>query len=221
MRTAEVRRFRWVTPLAIAAALASVPAWAAAPVVTFEEQAVVASGVTPGGSVAVFGVSREFNGFAGYFLRHDRVLADDDGDGAVRLELELPVSPRTVAAAVDLGTGEVGFGAPAGFELQAGALPADAIGADRGELTAAGRRVYALWVRPAAGSNAGVWGANAGDGGASDGDGAEDGSVRTPVSAFVPIEPDGAAPPERLAAGDVLITVDPESLQVATLRLSE
>ena len=78
MRTADVRRFRRVAPLAtLTMALAAVPAWAAAPAVTFEEQAVVASGVTPGGSVVVFGVSRGFNGFAGYFLRHDRVLTDD------------------------------------------------------------------------------------------------------------------------------------------------
>jgi hypothetical protein len=199
--------------------LIAAPAWSAAPVVTFEEQAVVASGVTPGGVVAVFGASRGFNGFAGYFLRHDRVLADDDGDGAVRLELELPLSERAVFAAVDLESGEVGLGAPEGFELQAGALPAEAIGVDGGELTERRRRVWALWVRPGAEASRGVWGANVGDGGATDGDGAEDGSVRALMSSFVATETDGPAAPERLAAGDVVVVVDPETLEVSTLRL--
>jgi len=55
-------------------AFGAVPAWSAPPSLSFEDRTVVASGLTPGASVAVFGVSRGFNGFTGYVLRHDEAL---------------------------------------------------------------------------------------------------------------------------------------------------
>jgi hypothetical protein len=208
----------WVTTLAAVLVVGVVPAWSAPPSLSFEDQAVVISGVTPGGSVAAFGVSRGFNGFTGYVLRHDEVLTAG-ADGVARLELELlPV--RSAFSAVDLATGEVGFGAPEPFELRQRALAPESIDAGGGGLTERRSWVYALWARPQADAGAGAWGAIVGDGGATDADGVEDGVVRAAASSFVPIEADGSAPPEALAAGDVVVVIDPETLEVAATRLS-
>jgi len=204
---------------AVVLTLGAVPAWSAPPSLSFEEQAVVISAATPDGPVAVFGVSRGFNGFTGYVLRHDEVLTAG-ADGVARLELEL-LPPRSAFAVIDLVTGEMGFGAPEGFELLQRPLGPGSIDANGAGLTEQRRWVYALWVRPQAAAGAGAWGAIVGDGGATDADGAEDGVVRAAVSSFVPIEDGDSAPPERLAAGDVVVVIDPESLEVAAARLSE
>jgi hypothetical protein len=181
---------------------------------------VVVSGATPGGSVAVFGVSRGFNGFTPYLLRQDKVVTDGDGDGAVRLELERPLSAvHSVWTAADLTSGEVGVGAPAGTELLERALAAGAIAGDGAEVTTAvGRWAYALWVRPGADGASGVWIAVVGDGGAGDEDGAEDGSIRARLASFAPLGSEETPAPERLAAGDWIVVVDPQTLEIATGR---
>ncbi len=219
MNETDSRMVRRATVLAAAAvALGSAPAWSAPPALSLEERTVVASGVTPGGSVAVFGVSRGFNGFTGYVLRHDEVVTAG-ADGVARLELELlPV--RSVFAVVDLATGEVGLGTPEHIELRQRAVTPEVIDPGGGGLTERRRWVYALWARPLRDGGGGVWGANARDGGAADRDGVEDSVVRAAVSSFVPIG-DGESPaPARLEAGDVVVLVDPETLEVAATRLS-
>jgi len=170
----------------------------------------------------VFGVSRGFNGFTGYFLRRDEIVADTDGDGVVRLELELPLAQvRSVWAAVDVTSGELGVGVPEGTELLASALPREAIGIDGAGLTVPVRRwAYLLWVRPGRAADAGVWGTIVGDGGAYDDDGVENRSIRGRVESFVAIAPRENAPPARLADGDVVLMVDPETLEITTARLS-
>lgn len=200
---------------------AAVPSWGAPPSLSFEASAVVVSGVTSGGSVAVMGVSRGFNGFTGYYLRTDEVLTDADGDGSVRLELELPLSEVfSVWAAVDVTTGELGLGAPEGTELvPASGLPAIAVSGDGTLLTApVGRWAYTLWVRPGQGGS-GVWGAVVGDGGSGDEDGAEDGSVSARVSTFAALDGAESAVPASLVTGDVVVVVDPETFAVETVRL--
>jgi hypothetical protein len=222
MKAAKVGRMSLETWMALGAmAWSAVPAWSAALAVSPEPRAVAVSGVTPGRSVALFGASRGFNGFAGYYLRHVAVLADDDGDGAVRLEMELPLAQRSVFAAVDLASGAVGLAAPSGSDLLAGALSLGDVGAGGGELSQPRRWIYSLWVRPGAPGATGVWGAVLRDGGEADHDGAEDGAVRALLASFVAVDSDADAPPERLATGDVLVVIDPESLEISTLQLPE
>ena len=140
-------------------------------------------------------------------------------DGVARLELELlPV--RSVFSVVDLATGEVGLGTPEHFELRQGTLAPGAIDAGGGGLTERRRWVYALWVRPRQDGGAGAWGAIVRDGGGSDADGVEDGAVRAAVSSFVAIGGGDSPPPQELAAGDVVVVVDAETLEVAATRLS-
>lgn len=227
-----VRDLAWVSRASLALQItivllaAALPAWSAPPEVSFEEQAVVVSGATPGGAVALFGVSQGFNGFTPYYLCDDGLLVDEDGDGAVRLELELPLSKlRSVWTAVDLASGELSLAAPEGGALTAHALPGDALSAEGDALTVAVERwAYALWVRPGREAGSGAWGAIVGDGGASDADGEENRQVRAAVSAFVPVRPAApeseGGPPERLSSGDLVVVVDPETLAISTARLA-
>lgn len=214
--------------LAVAGAVAALaPAAAAAPPeVSLEEHAVVVSGATPGGAVAVFGVSQGFNGFTEYYLLEDELLVDEDGDGAVRLELELPLSKRhSVWTVVDLASGELSLASSKGEAPIADPLPLDPLSAGGDEVTVAVQRwAYALWVRPGREAGAGAWVAIVGDGGASDGDGEENRQVRAAVSAFLPVPPAApegeGRPPERLASGDLVVVVDPETLAIRTTRLA-
>lgn len=215
------RRIAAAMLLGSTAVLAAAPVWAEPPVLSFEEQAVVVA-VTPGGSVAVFGVSRGWNGFTGYYLRNDEVLFDEDGDGMVRLELELPLDRvQSVWTAVDLASGELALAAPEGSELHEVPLPPEAVGPDGDRLTASAQRwAYALVVRPGLEAEAGVWGANLADGGPDDEDGLEDRSIQARLSSFVPTSAEESKPPERLAAGDVLVLVDPETLEIVATRFT-
>lgn len=69
----------------------------AAPKITFEERAVVVSGVTPGGLTAWIASAHE------PYADHLRVSedltgrVDDDRDGIVRVEFDRPVPPRAMS----------------------------------------------------------------------------------------------------------------------------
>lgn len=211
--------------LGLAAMLAATPLWAAPPVVSFEDQAVLVTGATPGGSVVVFGVSQGFNGFTGYYLEDDELLVDDDRDGAVQLELDLPLSKRrSMWAVVDLASGELVLSTPEGdAPARADNLSIDALNAERNEVTVPVQRwAYALWVRPGLEVDAGAWVSIVGDGGTTDADGMENRQVQATVASFEPVAPDDtgeALPPERLSEGDLLLIVSPETLAISTTRI--
>jgi hypothetical protein len=210
---------RLLSAAAVVGALAS-PALAAEPTVSFEEQSVVVTGLPPGGEVSLFGISRGYDGLAGYELRHDALLTAD-GEGTVRYELDLPVSLQSVWSAVDLSTGEVGLGVPEDGVLRL-ARSQSAFDAERRTVTELRRFADIQWVRPGAREVAGVWGARLGDGAAGDEDGLEDLSIRAPVSAFAPVRSGEESPvPDRLAPGDVVVVIDPQTLEISVTRLPE
>lgn len=87
---------------------------AATPAVTFEEAAVVASGLEPAARVGWFSVAREPGESVSRIVRREAVVADDDGDGTVRFELDAPVPQSSVWFAVDLAGGALTVASPAG-----------------------------------------------------------------------------------------------------------
>jgi len=200
--------------LAAVALAALPPAVHAAPVtLTFEAEAVVASGVAPGGKIAWFSVAREAHPYVSRVVRRETVLTDDDGDGAVRFELEGPVPVESVWMAVDLADGSLAVAAPEGTSFRE--LPFDPR-VLRQEAPGIVRqlrdgRVYleAFLVRP----GAGAWGTTLGDGGETDDDATVDGAVQASLAALRPVGDTGAASPDHLAPGDVVALVDP-NLQV-------
>jgi hypothetical protein len=191
--------------------LAALPA-SAQPAIGFEESAVVAKGVTPGGSVVLFGIARERPGRITQVVRRDTVLPDADGDGAVRLDLGRPVATQSIWAAVDLGTGAFAVATPDGMPRREVALPGESFRrGPRGAVEALqGAREFLeiLIVRP----GEGAWSLSVGDGGDSDADLQPDGSIQAALASMRPLQAAKAALDE-LLPGDVVVLIDPRQLE--------
>ena len=206
----------WLGAVAFCATLA-----AAEPAVSFSDAAVGADHLTPGGKVAYVFVSREHRGWHSTVVRRDG-LVTADASGAVRLDLERELSPRSVWAFVDMTTGERVLAAPDPDGLRAIDLPGNSLRRNaRGVIAMLQdqRQVLELLVvRP----GAGAWGLTVGDGGASDADGANDGtiSVAFASSRAVAAESPEAAP-DQLEAGDIVVVIDPRTLQCYAAAVGE
>jgi hypothetical protein len=191
---------------------------AAPPAVTLQEAAVVVTGVTPGGKVAVFGIARRSLEYLERVERQEEILLDDDKDGAVMLELAEPLPPRSLWFAVDLAGGEFRAASPGGFPLRQLTLPANAIGTAGDDLKDRRDFVEVFLARPGVGAGAGAWGLSAGDGGESDSDGRQDRFVKALLAEMVPLA-GSPKPPEKMAPGDVLVLVDPNAMEFYAVRL--
>jgi hypothetical protein len=182
---------------------------AATPVVTFEPQAVVASGITPKGRAVWFSVAREISRQSATIVPHIEVATDEDGDGKVRLDLSAEVPVRSIWFAVDLETGEATVAFPEDYSPQEAELPAKAIPAALNRLDLERQLVYLVLVRP----GAGAWKLRVGDGGASDEDGQPDGTLRAALARFEGLGPAPLPPPEHLSAKDLLLVIDPDRME--------
>jgi|HubBroStandDraft_3_1064219.scaffolds.fasta_scaffold08588_2 hypothetical protein len=189
------------------------PTAAVEPSISFFDQAVVASGVTPGGKLVWLGVMRELKQGALDWSHVEKVVLDTSGTGSVRLELGKAVPPQSIWLAVDLATGRLAAGAPPGYPLRRFELPGDALRAAAGRVEIGRRLVILLWVRP----GVGVWALRVGDGGPGDADGVADGTVRVAVGQLVAVDAPGAL--EAVAARDVVIVVDQDSMELGTVTL--
>jgi len=208
-----------------------------APALAFEETAVIVSGATPEGGVVVFGMGREWTGYTHHVLRMEHLLTADV-DGELRWEMEESVLPRSVWAAVDLATGEYTLASPAGHTLERVEPPAEGLGANARFLEHEGRYLDLLLVRPAReGSDdasdtggdeetaepeetGGFWGIALGDGAGLDRDGEADSRLTVDLLDLQPLG-DSDVEPERLRPKDVVIGVDPQSLQIYAKRLAD
>lgn len=201
---------------AVCLLLLALPVAAAAPPeITFEPDAVVARGISPKGQAVWFSVAREISRQATNVVPRQEILTDEDGDGTVRLELGREVPLRSIWFAVDLATGETGVATPEGFPLLEVDLPGEAIPAALNGLELRRRFAYLLLVRP----GVGAWQLRVGDGGESDEDGEPDGTLRAALSSLAPLEEGGPPPPERFSPKDVLLVIDPERMESASVRI--
>jgi len=204
--------------LAVGLVLFAVPlAAVAVPEISFEPEAVVARGISPKGQAVWFSVAREISRQSTNIVPRHAFTADEDGDGAVRLELSQEVPLRSIWFAVDLATGETAVAVPDGFPLLEMDLPGEAIPAALNRLELRSRFAYLLLVRP----GVGAWQLRVGDGGASDEDGEADGVLRAELSSLKPIQEGGSLAPERFSPRDVLLVIDPERMESATVRVGE
>jgi hypothetical protein len=188
----------------------------AAPVITFEEEALVVAGASPNAAVAWIGVGRSHAGFTPQRLTLWQVV-DADATGTARLELGRPVPAESAFVAVDLTAGEMVVAAPPGTPLREVDLPHQAVPAGLRTLEDRRSGLAVLWARPAADGTGTAWGGAVSDGSDLDGDGREDRGVEVQLDRLQPL---GAspAPPETLAEGDVLVGVDLETLETYAVR---
>jgi hypothetical protein len=189
----------------------------AEPLITFEEQSVVASGMSPGGQVVWFSVAKQIEGRMADFVRRDDLLIDEDGDGSVRFELGRDVPRQSIWVAVDLATGEAAVATPEGYPLRDASL---APGRGRGEAgrpdwSEEGRQLLELLVvRP----GEGAWGLAFGDGGARDEDGRADGRITAALARLQAVGR-SPAPPERFHPRDLVFAVDLNRMEILTERV--
>ncbi|HVG08768.1 MAG TPA: hypothetical protein VNM67_13760 [Thermoanaerobaculia bacterium] len=202
---------------AVGLVLLAAPLAAAPPEISFEPDAVVARGISPNGHAVWFSVAREISRQSTNIVPRHAIEADEDGDGAVRLELGQEVPLRSIWFVVDLATGETGVAVPDGFPLLEMDLPGGAIPAALNRLDLQRRFAYLVLVRP----GVGAWQLRVGDGGASDEDGESDGTLRAALSSLTPVEEGGPPAPGRFSPRDVLLVIDPERMEFATVRIGD
>ena len=195
--------------------LAAAPLSATSPTVSFETEGVVARGITPRGQAVWFSVAREVSRRSTNVVPRRVLATDDDGDGTVRLELGQEVPLRSIWFVVDLATGETGVATPEGFPLLEMDVPSRAIPAALNRLDLDRRLVYLLLVRP----GVGAWHLRIGDGGASDDDGEPDGTLRAALDSLAPVQESGPPPPEHFSPKDLLLIIDPERMESASVRI--
>jgi len=215
--TSPVRRrspMRWTLPLTL---LLFLPVAALAqPALSFEDQAVVVAGATPGGDVVLWTVYRER--IAGVSTRLGRIdeRVTADGAGAARLDLGRAVPELSVWAAVDLTTGRAVVATPGSFALTEIDPAGRRIDKALGRLEVDRHGLEVLFVRPGVGS----WRLGVYDGGPQDEDGAYDGTLRASLAALLPDSKSGNAPP-KFQQGDVLVAVDPTDLHLFLVQISD
>jgi hypothetical protein len=202
---------RTIGPLMLAlAAMAAVAS--AQPRIAFATSDVAATGLSPGGSVVWWGVSRERDAWITRVQRYEKTDAVADATGGSTFALGRDVPPGSLWVVLDVATGEFAAAAPPGYPRPIGSPIAT--GAFETGPTTGGveflrerrRHVIALFVRP----GVGAWEA---DDWAQAVPGAPF-AVATVVS-FATMRALGspASPPLQLLPTDTLVVIDPDVLQ--------
>ncbi|HEX4965587.1 MAG TPA: hypothetical protein VF173_32555 [Thermoanaerobaculia bacterium] len=186
----------------------------AQPAITFEESAVVASGLSPGKTMVFFGVERRVDAEYSNDLYQRYQAATVAADGTARFTLEQPVALRSIWTAVDLETGNFALASPKGYRLaRLAAAPSRLVaGSSSGpdEIVDNRGSLMGLVVRP----GVGAWTLAGADGGPGDADGASDGRLTLALDKLEPL-PGSPASPAKVGASDLWFVVDPQRMEVS------
>ncbi len=175
-----------------------------APVITFSASTVQVSGVTPGGTVVIYGVTMGRNDYTNGLYRFQTALTDDDHDGVVTYDPGQPIPFIGVWIAVDATSGQFAIGAPRRSILPAARLltqPFRKNGAGAVDTFSHGYpSLEMLYIHP----GGGVWVVHAFDGARTDRD-ARPGVTGVSLTDAVSLMPKGGTKPQAFAPGGVLI----------------
>jgi hypothetical protein len=188
---------------------------AIAPRISFEKEAVIASGVTPGGEVVWFSVAREISLHTATIVPRQQIVKDTARAGIVRLELDREIPFQSIWVAIDLTTGALDVAVPQGYPLRRFEIPASNLRHDEsGDDWIESTRGYValMLVRP----ENGAWWSLVGDGGIDDDDGVYDGRLVASLPELREVEGSDFEAPESFAAKDVVIVIDPNAMAVGT-----
>lgn len=188
-------------------------------VVEVSAKEIVASGVSPGADVYLFGGLQVGHGFYSTLMTVDLTASDDDRDGVVRFAYPKRVPLRSVWIAVDQRNGDVGAGVPSGYTLRMASVPPGAwkrkSGAAIDALAIEHKALEYLLVHP----GQGVWRWQADQGSKRDEDGVDDNVVTISPASMRRAGKGSHAAPATFASGGVLVAIDPFSLEVLTSRV--
>jgi len=185
------------------------------PRISFEKEAVIASGVTPGGKVVWFSIAREISLHTATIVPRQQIVEDNAKAGSVRLELDREIPFQSIWVAVDLTTGALDVAVPQGYPLRRFEIPSSSLRHDEsGDDWIESTRGYVavMLVRP----ENGAWWSLVGDGGMDDDDGAYDGRLLASLPELREVEGSDLEAPESFAAKDVVIVIDPNAMAVST-----
>jgi hypothetical protein len=185
------------------------------PQITFEENRVAASGLTPGAQVAWFSVAREPAPFVGVMVRREAILASDVvGTAVFELDAEVPLC--SIWVAVDLASGEFTVAVPPDYPLRELNLPSGTVrNGPKGKLDRIFKESHLIEVfvaRP----GTGAWVVTVADGSEEDEDGPANGTLSLALDRMAPVNA-SPPPPDEFAAGDVFVAIDPEAMAVAAV----
>src|ERR1700730_8901214 len=181
------------------------------PAIMIDGQSLLITGLTPGAQAAWMGIGRATDTYSSPVVsRHGIALAD--GTGRLRLDLGVPIPPRSLWVAVDLATGAFQTAAPGGAKPDLRSPPASKLHHQAGKADAfedTRSMLEVFLVR----KGTGAWTLWLSDGSERDEDGAADGHIRFSLDQMKPL---GGSPPApaKSAAGDLLVAIDPQRLDV-------
>ncbi|HSG40881.1 MAG TPA: hypothetical protein VLE27_14680, partial [Thermoanaerobaculia bacterium] len=191
----------------------TLPVGAAPFKVTLEANAVLVSGMTPKGEVALLGVTREIAGDDFPVVRrHLEVLADEDGDGAIRYPVEEGVPPRSLWAVADLASGDYDVASPEKFGSRRVNWRGRGVQRrnDGKDVIEDQRTILEfLVVRP----QVGAWALRVRDGNESDEDGVIDGRLEGTLEKMTPLAA-SPRPPSVFQRDDLVLALDPAAMEI-------
>jgi hypothetical protein len=197
-------------------------------VLTLEGDEVLATAVTPEGTLALTYLNRTLDAFGARVEMGTELLTDDDGDGEVRFVPEGGIARVSSWVAVDLSEGDGGGRAaqasPRGFSARPIVLPPQAL--ERGangrlqRLRRDGQIFYTALLRSGDATRRGAWSLFLEDGGEADGDGRADQRVLFQPEDGVPVGTSPVAPAE-LEGGDVIVMAQPRHFTLTILQVRE
>jgi hypothetical protein len=194
------------------------PAWGQGQSVrlTFGDQSVTASGLTPGKPVVWLGVEHRVDAAYSNDLTQRYQTDTAAADGTAHLDLPQPPAPRSYWAAVDLGSGAYAVASPGNGRIVRAVQPS-ALDTGQGTqpdgLVDTRQYLMGLLVRP----GVGAWTFAGADGGPRDEDGKTDGHLRFALDKLNPL-PWSPAAPARADAADLWIIIDPLKMEITVLK---
>jgi len=196
------------------------PLWAqtvpGGPTLVVSDQAVKATGMTPGGTVIWLGMARKVVEYEATFVRR-RGSIQADAQGQAQIPLTEAVPPQSIWAAIDLASGAYATASPAGFTPLILALGPEAFElrgtglADR--LADVADYAEVLLVRP----GKGAWGKAIGHGGADDEGKPGDAAFRMAFDKLEPLPGTTAPAPAKLSLKDLIFVLHPQAMALAVV----
>ena len=192
------------------------PGMLAAQTLVVSDQAVTATGMTPGGTVVWLGMGRKVVEYEATFVRRrGSLLADAQGQAQIPLTEAVP--SQSIWAAIDLASGAYATASPAGFTPLGLTLGPEAF-----ELRGAGLAdrladvadyAEVLLVRP----GKGAWGKAVGHGGTDDEGQPGDAAFRLAFDKLEPLPGTTSPAPGKLSAKDLIFVLHPQAMALAVV----
>jgi len=174
---------------------------------TFTPSTVVVSGDAPSHEIVLIAIGIDRFGRSPLLTREVLTQSDSDADGVVTFTPR-KVPERSLWVAVDVQDGAYGVASPVNELPATLALAASVWEAQRTVVTVARPYVEVLLVRPGSGS----WALHGAEGGSHDADGRRDGLLTLRLDTLEGVTIESAGPAAALA-GDLLVVIDPDTLQ--------